>query len=110
MTAGIIDRDAALVEGYVEVTDEVAEKIGKIKTARKHAKGWSEFRDELTKDVKDALDGATGAVHDGRVIATVKTRAGRRTVDMELLKALVDEDTYTKVVKSGAVQVVLDIP
>jgi cytochrome c553 len=91
------EAQAAALEGYVEVGDDLADKIGKIKSTRKNARGWSEFRDELVKDVKDALDGATGAVHNGRVVATIKHRAGRVSIDRELLKALVDEETYNKV-------------
>jgi len=66
--------------------------------------------DMTKKDVKDVLDGHTGAVYGGAVIATVKHRAGRISVDRELLKALVDEETYEKVIKHGSTQTVLDVP
>ena len=109
MTAGTIDRDAALVEGYIEVSDEVADQISKVKVARKNERGWKGFRDESTAAVKEALAGASGAIYRGRIIATLKSRNGRRQVDLDLLAAK-HPSAYAECVSDGAEQTILDIP
>ena len=111
MTAQTIDReitDAAEIEGYIEITDEQAEDVGYLKAARSNTRGWETRRDELTAKVKGVLGDAKGAIHKGRVVAEVTERGGRRTVDLDALKARFP-DAYAACVTEGKTQRVLNI-
>ena len=109
MTATADEVRAAEVEGFIEVSDEVADKITKIKAARRNERGWKAFKDEATAAVKAVLAGHSGAMHKGRVIATVNERNGARKVDLDLLASRYPE-AYAACVSAGDKQTVLDIP
>jgi len=111
MTVETLDREAveaAKVEGYVEVDEATAQDIGMLKAARKNERGWKTRKDELTAKVKDVLSGSQGAIYDGRVIAEIKTRNGKRVVDLDLLKAKFPA-AYAECVSDGPKQTVLDL-
>lgn len=99
---------AAEVEGYVEVTDEQANEIAMLKAARKNTAAWEARRDELNAKIKNLLAGAKGALHNGRVLAEVSERGGRRSVDLDLLKARWPE-AYAACVSEGKRQKVLSL-
>jgi hypothetical protein len=109
MTTAVIDREAAALEGYVEVTKEQADLIAQLGAARKNESGWKKHKESVTQKVKDVLAGAKGATHEGRVLVTVNTRNGRRTVDLDKLEAVYPE-AYAACVGVGAPQTVLELP
>lgn len=108
MTVLVDEARAAEVEGYVTLTAEQANDVAMLKAARKNTAAWKQRRDELTAKVKDMLAGAKGAMHNGQVVAEIDSRGGRRSVDLDLLKARWPE-AYAACVTEGNRQSVLTL-
>ena len=105
----MIDREAAHAEGYVELSKDEADLVAQLRAARKNESGWKKHKTAVTERVKGLVAGAKGAMYEGRVVLTVDTRNGRRTVDLDRLAARWPE-AYEDTVSIGAPSTVLSLP
>ena len=105
----MIDREAATLEGYVELSKDEADLVVQLRKSREAEKGWAKHKTTVTEKIKGILSGARGAMYEGRVVLTVDTRKGRRTVDMDRLAARWPE-AYEDCVRFGEPQTILSLP
>ena len=105
----MIDREAAHAEGYIELSKDEADLVKQLRAARTNESGWKKHKTTVTERLKGLVGGAKGAMYEGRVVLTIDTRNGRRTVDLDRLAARWPE-AYEDTVSVGAPSTVLNLP
>jgi len=109
ITVTIIDTHAAEAEAAVVLTTEQVKVFTDLRAARDAEKGWKREKDRLTAAARSILDGAKGAVYKDRIVATVSSRAGRRSVDLDRLRVEYPE-AYRACVTTGDPTEVINLP